>query len=203
MVFYIPEDILTDFVSESSGHWYEHRFRKGGAHKFFYKGMIVAEKRPEIITGRTETQSHSKLKEETDMEVAEIRLDGIQQKNLFFTPLIKPGLGTTFLYDTIQHLTQEHRHCVLVKIVPDAHKGTAYRQIPDRKEIRFSGIHNIGLKDIERQKKGHGLFIYRPDYKTLPSIVFAESMDDYGIFSEFRGVEYYQRGVAGHCYLRL
>ena len=135
MVFDIPEDILTDFVSESSGHWYEHRFRKGDAHKFFYKRMIIAKERPEIITGRAEAQSDSKLKKETDMEIAEIRFDGIQQEYLFFAPLIKPGLCTPFLYDPIQNLAQEHRHSILEKIVPDTHERAAYPQIPDRKEI--------------------------------------------------------------------
>ena len=78
MVFDIPEDILTDFVSESSGHWHEHRFRKGGAHEFFYKGMIIAEEWSEILTGRAEAQSHGKLEKEADMKVAEIRFYGIQ-----------------------------------------------------------------------------------------------------------------------------
>ena len=72
MVFNRPEDILTDFVSESSGHWYEHRFRKGGAHEFFYKGVIIPEERPEILTGRAEAEGNCKLQEETDMEIAEI-----------------------------------------------------------------------------------------------------------------------------------
>ena len=72
MVFDIPEDILTDFVSESSGHWYEHRFRKGGAHKFFYKGVIITEKRPEVLAGRAEAESNCEFQEETDMKIAEI-----------------------------------------------------------------------------------------------------------------------------------
>ena len=160
MVFDIPEDILTDFVSESSGHWHEHRFRKGGAHEFFYKGMIIAKERPEIITGRAEAQSHGKLKKEADMEVAEIRFYGIQQEYLPFAPLIKTGFSATLLHNTIQDLAQEHRHRVLVQVVTDAHKGTAYRQVPDRKEIGLTGIHNISLKDIERQKKGHDLLVY-------------------------------------------
>ena len=72
MVFDIPEDILTDFVSESSGHWYEHRFCKGGAHKFFYKRVIISEEWSQAVAGRAEAESYGKFQKETYMEIAEI-----------------------------------------------------------------------------------------------------------------------------------
>ena len=101
MVFNIPEDILTDFVSESSGHWYEHRFRKGGAHEFFYKGMIVSQEGSEIFAARTEAERNGELQEKAYVEIAEIRFYGIQKHDLLFTPFIKTLLCCTFLYDAI------------------------------------------------------------------------------------------------------
>ena len=88
MIFNIPEDILTDFVSESSGHWYEHRFCKGGAHKFFYKGMIIPEERLKVLAARAEAKGNSKFQEETYMEITEIGFYGIQKQDLLFAPFI-------------------------------------------------------------------------------------------------------------------
>ncbi len=203
MVFDIPEDTLTYFISERSGQGHEHRFRKGDAHEFFYNGLVVTQERAQVLNLGTEAQFNCQFEKKAYVKIAEIRLHGIQQKHLPFAPFIKPRLGYTFLHNTIEHLAEEHRHGVLVEIVADAHQGAAYRKIPDRKQTGLAGIRDISLENIQRQKQRHHLLVHGTDDKALSSIFLAQSMKDYGILTELSSVKKYQGRAACHIYLRL
>ena len=50
------------------------------------------------------------LKKKTDMEIAEIRLEGVQQKDTAAAPVIKPGLVNPFLHCPVKHLAHEYCH---------------------------------------------------------------------------------------------
>ena len=72
MVFDIPEDTLTYFISERSGQGHEHRFRKGDAHEFFYNGLIITQEGPQIINFGTESQFNCQFEKKTYVEITEI-----------------------------------------------------------------------------------------------------------------------------------
>ena len=135
------------------------------------------------------------------MEIAEICLHRIQQQNLPSAPFKEPLLMSPFLYSTINDLTQEHRHRILIKIVPYTQQRMTRSEISCGIESRLRRFCNICLKDIQRQKKGHQIFSSTAHKKTTPSIVSAKSVDDDRIFSEFGSVENYQFRAGCHLFL--
>ena len=126
------------------------------------------------------------------MEVAEVRLNGVQQKDALFAPLVKARLIDPVLDDTIQHLAHEHGHRVLEQAAADSHQRMSGRKVAGSVESRFRRLHDFSLQDIQRQKKRHQTFASATHQKTTSSILPAESMNDDGILTEFGGMKYDQ-----------
>ena len=86
MIFYVAEDFLCYFVSGGSVQRYEHGVGKREGHELFHDRIMFADKRHKILRLRAESQGDSQFEEETDMEVAEVGLDRVEEQNVLFTP---------------------------------------------------------------------------------------------------------------------
>ena len=60
-------------------------------------------------------------KKKTEMEVAEIRLHGIQQENHLLAPVIQPVFITPVLDGPVQDLAHEHGHGILEHVITYTH----------------------------------------------------------------------------------
>ena len=89
MIFYVAEDFLRYFISYRSAQRDEHGFGKRKGHELFHDRIVFAHKRYEILSLGTETESDCQFEKKADMEVAEIRLNGIEQKYVLFAPFEK------------------------------------------------------------------------------------------------------------------
>ena len=69
------------------------------------------------------------------MEVTEVISDGIQQQYILFTPLKKPVLVGTVLYDPVEHLAHKHSHGVLVQTVANSKQRVFGNRVPHGVEI--------------------------------------------------------------------
>ena len=137
MVLDVPENILTYFISDRTGQRNQHGLGKRTCHKARHSLVIFSDKRHQVRTFRTETQYDGEFQKKADMKIAEIRLHCGKQQNLISTPFEQPILRSAFPDYTIDDLTEEHRHGVLVDIVPDAQKRVTRSQVPDGKQCRF------------------------------------------------------------------
>ena len=69
-----------------------------------------------------ESQGYAQLQQKTDVEIAEIVLQGIQKQYILDAPLEESILFRTILYYPVQSLAHEHGHGILVNAVPYAKK---------------------------------------------------------------------------------
>ena len=70
--------------------------------------------RGKIFWRRAEAQRDRQLQQETDMKIGEVTLDGIQCEYRLRTPVKKAIFIGSFLHGTVQDLTHEKRHGVLI-----------------------------------------------------------------------------------------
>ena len=132
------------------------------------------------------------------MEVAEVGLDSIQQKDIPFTPFIQARLIDPILDNPVEHLAHEHCHGIFEDIASDSHQRMACTQIACSIEGRFRRLHDLSLKNIQWQEQRHQFLAGSSYQKTTSSVLSAESMNDDGILTEFGGMKYYQFGVLCH-----
>ena len=86
MIFYVAEDFLCYFVSGGSVQRYEHGVGKREGHELFHGRIMFADKRHKILRFRAESESNGQFEKETDMEIAEVSLDSVEEQNVLFTP---------------------------------------------------------------------------------------------------------------------
>ena len=123
MEFYVAEYLLRYFVPDCTGEGNKHGPGEGLLHELPHHRMIISDKWTQIAGFGTETQGYGQFKQETYMEITEIRLHGIQKDNALFTPLEEAWFVDSILYCPIKHLGQEHGHGILEDIASDTQKG--------------------------------------------------------------------------------
>lgn len=116
--FDVAEDFLCYFVADLAIKRNQHGFGKGEGHELLHYLEMVTDKRDKVLCLGTEAESDRKLQQESYMEIAEIGLDGIKEKDILLAPFEEALLGSSVLDDTIEDLAHEHRHRVLEDIVP-------------------------------------------------------------------------------------
>lgn len=190
--FDVAEDFLGDFVAGPAVEWDEHRFGESGRHKAFYHRIMDACEGGKISGFGTEAEGDGKFKEETDMEIAEVSLNAVQQEDIPFTQLVKALFGSSVPDHPVKNLADEHCHRILEDIVPYSEKGMLCRKITGCEEVRLIVFLNIRFEDVEGKEERHCHFLaYSPYQKASPPIFPAEGMDDYGILTELGGVKNY------------
>ena len=122
MEFDVSENPFCDFISDRSGKRDKHGSGEGFLHEPFHYRKMYSCERHDVHRFRTEAQCDGEFKEETDMEIAEIALNGIQKEDVLLAPLVKTFFVCTVLYGSIQDFCHEHGHRVLEHILADTGK---------------------------------------------------------------------------------
>lgn len=199
MIFYVAEDLLRYFVSDCSVQRDQHAVCKREGHEFLHYRIMLPDKRHKIMRLRTEAKGHGQLEKKTDMEIAEVGLDRVEEEDVFFTPFEKALLVDPILDHTVQDLAHEHRHGVLEHVVPYAQKRVSGNDVAGSEQCGLARFEDIGLQHIQRQEKGHhGLLSCTLYKKASPPIIPAQGMDDERILTELGGMKNYESGVLGH-----
>ena len=86
--FDIAEDFLRYFISHLSGQRDEHGFGERTLNEFLNDREVFACKRSQVLRLRAESEGDGEFKKESDMKIAEVASDGVQQLDAFLTPLI-------------------------------------------------------------------------------------------------------------------
>lgn len=197
--FYVAEDLLRYFISDSAVEGNEHGFCDGQYHELLHYREMVADKRHKVLSLRAEAECYCKFEEESQMEIREIRAYRIQKKDVLFTPLEETLLIGPVLHDSVQDFAEEHGHGILEHVVTDSKQRIFHRQVPCGIKSGSRAFDDIGLQYVQRQEMGHAGLLSETLYKkTSPAIFFAEGMDDEGILTELGGMENYESGVLGH-----
>lgn len=111
------------------------------------------------------------------MEIAEIRVYGVQKHYVLFAPLIQAVFYGAFFYDTEQDFAHEHCHGIFEKIVPDAVQRVFRNNVLYRVHLRILRRLNVRLKDVQRKEPAHrGLFPQTAYEKSPPSVLPAKGM---------------------------
>jgi hypothetical protein len=111
---------------------------------------VITDKRGQILGLGTETEGYRELEQKTDMKIAEVSPDAVQQKYILFTPLEKSLLAGSVLDYTIEDFAHEHCHRILEDIVPYSQKGMSGGNVSGGIEIGSGAFNDISLKNIER-----------------------------------------------------
>ena len=89
MEFDIAEDFLRYFISYLSGERNEHGFCKRFLYEFFNDREVVSCEWSQVLCLRAESEGYSELKKKSDVEVAEVASDGVQQLYALLAPFIQ------------------------------------------------------------------------------------------------------------------
>ena len=137
----------------------------------------IACKRGYVFRRRPEAEGGSQLKQKPDMEIAEIRLHGIEEQNAFTAPGIQSRLFRPFLQDTVKDLAHEHCNGILEHTVPYAGKRIYHDRPACREQVRPAVFRNPAFENIHRQQhRSKGIFPDTSDKEAFPSEIPAEGM---------------------------
>ena len=116
MVFYVAKQLLRYFISDSTGERDEHGLGERLLHELSDESEMFSYERTQVAGFGTEAEGDGQLQEETDMEVAEVGTDGIQQHNVLFTPFKEARFIDPVLDCPIKDFAEEHGHGILENI---------------------------------------------------------------------------------------
>lgn len=119
---YVAEDGLGDFVADGAGKGNEHGFGKGGLDEFFHQVMVLAGEGEKVLRRRVEAQDEGELKEEAQMEIAEVAMYRIKGQDALLAPLVKSFLIAAILDRPVEDFRHEHCYGILEYTASDAVK---------------------------------------------------------------------------------
>ena len=119
---YVAEDGLGDFVADGAGKGDQHRFRKRSLDELVNQGVMFAGEGQEVLGRRVEAQDEGELKEEAQMEIAEVAMYRIKGQDALLAPLVKSFLIAAILDRPVEDFRHEHCHGILEYTASDAVK---------------------------------------------------------------------------------
>ena len=96
---------------------------------------MLTDKRRQVLGLGTEAEGYRKFEKKTDMEIAEVCLNTVQQEDILFAPLEKALFCRSVLHHTVEDLAQEHCHRVFEDIVAYSQKRVSGDNITSSEQV--------------------------------------------------------------------
>ena len=185
---YISQDFFRKFITGIAAKGNKHGLRKRAFQELVHHRKMFSDKWNKTSLVGAESQGYCKFQKESEVEVAEILFESIQQKDIMRAPLVQSLLRCPFLQYLEKHLAHEHRDGVLVYVPSYAVQGAFCRDVPRREQIGLRRFDYISFQDVQWKEKGHLSLSGTAYKKASPSIIPAQGMDDERVLSELRGM---------------